>query len=84
MDHITIPWPGWEIVEIIGAGGFGTVYEIVRRNESGSEEHAALKIVSVPHERDEINSLRMEGYDDASIADRYKEYANRINKEYYL
>ena len=84
MDHITLPWPGWEIVEIIGAGGFGTVYEIVRRNESGSEEHAALKIVSVPHERDEINSLRMEGYDDASIADRYKEYANRINKEYYL
>ena len=41
--------PGWEILEPpIGTGGFSTVYEIVRVDKFGMEEHAALKVISVP------------------------------------
>ncbi|MDO4418015.1 MAG: hypothetical protein Q4C02_07025, partial [Eubacteriales bacterium] len=70
MDHMVLPWSDWEVLKQIGEGGFGTVYEIVRRDESGREEHAAIKVVSIPRDQGEIDSLRMEGYDNASIAAR--------------
>ena len=73
MKTITIPWPDWTIVREIGRGGFGTVYEISRKDQYGSEEKAALKVINIPHEAEVINQYRMDGYDDASISARLKE-----------
>lgn len=84
MKTITIPWPDWTIVREIGRGGFGTVYEISRKDQYGSEEKAALKVINIPHEAEVINQYRMDGYDDASISARLKEDAQKINQEYYL
>ena len=33
----------WRTVRILGKGSFATVYEIVRTDALGEEEHAALK-----------------------------------------
>ena len=84
MNNITIPWPGWTVVRRIGRGGFGTVYEISRRDQFGYEEKAALKVIRIPDEAGVIDQFRMDGYDNASISARLKEDARKINQEYYL
>ena len=84
MNNITIPWPGWTVVREIGRGGFGTVYEISRKDQFGYEEKAALKVIRIPNEAGVIDQFRMDGYDNASISARLKEDARKINQEYYL
>ena len=84
MNNITIPWPDWKIVRRIGHGGFGTVYEISRRDQFGHEEHSALKVITLPQEADEIDQLRMEGYDITDITNRYKDQLKKIVEEYTL
>ena len=84
MNNITIPWPDWTIVREIGRGGFGTVYEISRRDQFGYEERSALKIISIPYEAGEISQLRMDGYDNAAIAGLYEERLKEVFKEYNL
>lgn len=46
-------WPGWETVEMIGRGSFGSVYKI-QRNIFGNVETAALKVISIPRSRSDI------------------------------
>ena len=84
MNNIAIPWPDWTIVREIGRGGFGTVYEISRRDQFGYEERSALKIISIPYEAGEISQLRMDGYDNAAIAGLYEERLKEVFKEYNL
>ena len=84
MNTITIPWPDWKIVRRIGHGGFGTVYEISRKDQFGHEEHSALKVITLPQEADEIDQLRMEGYDITDITNRYKDQLKKIVEEYTL
>ena len=59
-------WPEWEIVGRPSRGSYGAVYKAVRR-DSGVESSAAIKIISVPHDPAEMDSLQSDGYDiDAS------------------
>ena len=83
MDEKNIVWPGWEIVKRIGSGSFGAVYEI-QRDVFGEIEKAALKVISIPQQRDEIEEFRVQGYDDASITKHFKEYLQDIVAEYSL
>lgn len=53
-------WPEWKIVKEIGKGSFGVVYEAVRSDHL-VESHAAIKVISIPQNESEINSLRSEG-----------------------
>lgn len=53
-------WPEWEIVRRIGRGSFGDVYEAVRRDH-GVESKAAVKVISIPQNEQELVSLRSEG-----------------------
>lgn len=53
-------WPEWHIVKIIGSGSFGTVYEAVRTEHSVSGS-AAIKVISIPKNKSEIDSLRSGG-----------------------
>lgn len=79
LNHI--PWPGWETVRKIGAGSFGTVYEI-RHDLINGEERAALKVISIPRSESEIKSMRAEGQDAASITQTIKDQAGSIVGEY--
>lgn len=81
MHEVT--WPGWEVVEKIGAGSFGAVYHI-QRDILGEVEHAALKVISIPHTSDELEELQSQGYDDATITTHFQKYLEDIVKEYSL
>ena len=66
-DNQTVSWPGWEVVRTVGAGSFGTVYEI-RREIFGKRESAAMKVISVPADDSEIVELC---YEDADFDPDY-------------
>jgi len=55
-------WPEWSVVEQIGEGSFGKVYN-VERNEYGVTTNAAVKVISIPQRSDELTSLLADGYD---------------------
>lgn len=76
-------WQGWKVVKKLGTGGFGAVYEI-ERELFGKTERAAIKVISIPKENDEIEELYNEGYDEESVAAHYKSFLEDIVKEYSL
>ena len=76
-------WPGWETGNRIGHGAFSTVYEI-HREQYGFIERAALKVITIPNNEEEIDLLRVEGLDDDSITTKFKEKIDDIAKEYRL
>lgn len=82
-DNKQVTWPGWEVVRVIGNGSFGSVYEI-QRNTFGNIESAALKVISIPQSKSDIEELYNDGYDDASITARFNSYLEDIVKEYSL
>ena len=79
----TLPWPGWEIVRRLGGGSYGTVYEI-RRERLGIEERAALKIITIPSDPDEVDERRRSGFTDASLMQSYEQQAQHFLDEYML
>lgn len=70
----------WEVVRLIGEGSFGAVYEI-RREVLGHVSRAALKVITIPSSRSEIDTARSNGMDDASISEYYQSVAKDIIKE---
>ena len=57
LDQI---WPGWEIVDKIGEGSFGVVYEARRQDLSGVTR-SAIKAVVIPRSESELDALYSEG-----------------------
>ena len=56
-------WPEWQIEgKPLGKGSFGVVYKAVRRDHN-VESYAAIKVISIPADASEIDSLRSEGLD---------------------
>ena len=76
-------WPGWETVRVIGRGSFGAVYEI-ERDVRGFTERCALKVISIPHDDNEIDNLRSEGLDAESITETFKSILQNCLSEYAL
>lgn len=76
-------WPGWETVRVIGKGSFGAVYEI-QREFYGDIEKAAMKVMTIPQDESEIEDLRAEGLDNASISTTYNDQLRNIVQEYSL
>ena len=79
-----VPWPGWEIVGLLGRGSFGAVYEIRRKLINGESESAALKVISIPQNADDIDEMYSEGYDEESITATFDAHLKSITTEYSL
>ena len=47
MENVSKFWPGWNVEEILGSGGFGKVYKASREN-FGDIDYSAIKVVSIP------------------------------------
>ncbi|MBR5278135.1 MAG: protein kinase, partial [Clostridia bacterium] len=77
-------FPGWEIVEQIGSGGFSKVYKIKKSDNSNSGFYSALKVIHIPNTSEEIDSYRSEGYDDNSITQIFDEQVKSIVQEFEL
>ncbi len=78
-----VTWPGWEVLDQIGSGSFGAVYEM-RRELFGDWERAALKVISLPRDKQELQQL----YDDCGDMDSVCRYLDgrlsEIYREYSL
>ncbi|MDO4650419.1 MAG: serine/threonine-protein kinase, partial [Eubacteriales bacterium] len=83
FTNIQLPWPEWSIVNILGSGTFGKVYEI-QKLENGRTQKAALKVLKIPMDISEVYSLRAEGLNDQQINDYFYEIAQRQENEIIL
>ena len=76
-------WPGWETVRLIGRGSFGSVYEIQQQVFSATEK-AALKKISIPQNRSDIDDMYSNGYDDTSVTEALQSHLESIVAEYSM
>ena len=76
MD-ISMIWPEWKVAEKIGKGSFGTVYRIIREGKY----EAALKVIDIPLNQDEIEDRYGEGMDTQSIKEMYQTQVELIRNE---
>ncbi len=76
-------WPGYETVERIGKGGYGTVYK-VRKKDTAGEFYSAIKKISIPKDEDEYYALKDEDYTDENITMIFAKRMNRIIDEFKL
>ena len=83
FENIRLPWRDWKIVKDLGGGTYGRVYEI-ERTISGIQEKAALKIVSRPKNKDEMESYYNEGYSKADLIASYESEIQNYVQEYKL
>ena len=63
IDVLKQIWPEWQIEgKPLGKGSYGVVYKAVRRDHN-VESYAAIKVISIPTDSSEVDSLRSEGLD---------------------
>ena len=74
-------WPEWEIVENIGAGAYGTVYKL-KRKDIGGVYYSALKVISIPRDEYELGQMRNQQMTETQICDYYYQMVERISKEF--
>ncbi|MBP3902182.1 MAG: serine/threonine protein kinase [Blautia sp.] len=65
MNMPVSPWPEWEIISKIGEGSYGCVYKAAR-SEQGNTFYSAIKVISVPGSREELNTVLSEAGDENS------------------
>ncbi|MCL1918992.1 MAG: serine/threonine protein kinase [Peptococcaceae bacterium] len=76
-------WNTWYIDSFLGKGSFGEVYKI-RRDTFGTPDYSAVKIISIPHDEEELRNLRDEGLDDISIHSFLQALLSNLVSEIYL
>ena len=63
IEMVSRVWPEWQVEGApLGRGSFGVVYKAVRRDHN-VESFAAIKVISIPADQSEVDSLRSEGLD---------------------
>ncbi len=60
ISIIQLVWPQWTLVEQLGKGSYGTVYKAVRK-DSRVNATAAIKVIAVPQDKSEHETLLSEG-----------------------
>lgn len=73
-EKIAQIWPEWEVEKQLGKGSYGEVYQAIRRD--GINDRAAIKVISIPSDSSELDSLRSEG---ASINDAKTFFKGIVN-----
>lgn len=73
----------WYIKEVLGAGSFGTVYEI-ERQDFGKKYHAAMKAITIPQNQSEVKSVIADGMDEASATSYFRKIVEDVVGEFEL
>lgn len=84
MDLLKKVWPEWKIEGELGEGSFGKVYKI-KREDIGGTYYAALKVIRIPKDKNEINAIMTEGMmDKASATHYFQGMVEEIVKEFAM
>lgn len=77
---------GWRIVETIGSGSFGKVYEAEKISSVGmsSGNRSAIKVISIPPEDEEYDYYLDNGYDEASVTAMFKKQLSKVDSEFKI
>lgn len=75
-------WPEWQLVEKIGEGSFGKVYK-AQRTERGRSFYSAIKIISIPGNKGELDSVRSEMNDEQSTREYFRNLVEDCVQEIY-
>jgi len=73
-------WGNWYADELLGEGGYGRVYRLVRRDNSGTY-YSACKHIMIPKNESEIQNARAMGMDKQSTYTYFGDMASRILNE---
>lgn len=71
---------GWKIVNLIGEGAFGKVYEI-QKNNYGVIIKSALKVIHIPQSKSDVDSIIYEGMDEKSVTSYFQGVVQDIVRE---
>ena len=82
--HIgSVVFGSWTITRQIGKGSFGTVYEI-QRQDFGEVYRAALKVITVPQSREELDAALAEGMSQAQAEQYFYSVVEDIVREFAI
>jgi len=82
-NEILSVWPEWRIIEKIDEGSFGKVYKAVREDYQVTS-YSAIKIISIPQNEAEIESLLLEGMSEKSTRSYFEKIVEDFIKEIKL
>ena len=80
LEQISEIWPGQTIEKEIGRGSYGTVYKVASM-EMGGAQYYALKVISIPSDDLEIDSLKYEGLNEEETKTYFSEVLDDFKKE---
>ncbi|HNW87246.1 MAG TPA: DUF6273 domain-containing protein [Candidatus Limiplasma sp.] len=73
-------WGSWVLDSFIGEGSYGKVFRI-RREEMEKTTYAALKWITLPKNRSELDEYRTEGLMENDVQRLYRESVHRFREE---
>ena len=62
IEYLSEIWPEWKVEKQLGRGSYGVVYKAAR-SDSNVQSYAAIKVITIPSDESEVDSLRSEGLD---------------------
>jgi serine/threonine protein kinase len=74
----------WHIKRFIGAGSYGKVFEIERRDEFDTVFTGALKAITIPSSPDELEEILSDGMDRDGASTYFRDYVKDLNREIAL
>jgi len=75
-------FPEWEVVENLGMGNYGVVYKIAREDKKNNIAlFSAVKVISIPKNDSEVNSLKANGYSHSATRDLFESIVNDFANE---
>ena len=74
----------WHIKRFIGAGSYGRVFEIERRDEFDTVYTGALKAVTIPASQGELDEILADGMDMNGASTYFRDYVKELNREIAL
>ena len=73
----------WRLVRLLGQGSYGSVYE-AQREDFGITYRSAIKIITIPSSKSEIQSARSEGMDNAEVTAYFRGFVEELTREFAL
>lgn len=81
MDELHNIWPDWEIIEVIGQGSYGSVLKARKMLRGYDAVYSAIKVVTIPLNLTEVNSLLSSGMDKQTVRKYYSDMAHDLIAE---